>query len=158
MPEPIKISKIDIALVHLETAIDLFLDKQNYICAATLAGASEEILGKIVTRLGRPNAFKELCSTLKTKYNLSILEQKIGKDYVNYPRNELKHFDFPERETLEIDDQAVAAGLITRALINLVQHDQSITHNTEMFMKWIYENRPDLNPEINELETVGGKL
>ena len=65
MPENIKISKIDIALVHLETAIDLFLNNQNYICAATLAGAAEEILGKIVYRSKKTNSFKELCSSLK---------------------------------------------------------------------------------------------
>ncbi len=59
----IKIKKIDIALVQLETAIDLFLYKCNYICAATLAGAAEEILGAIVRRSGKPNALDELCVT-----------------------------------------------------------------------------------------------
>ena len=144
---PLKISKIDIALVHLETAIDLFLNNQNYICAATLAGAAEEILGKIVYRSKKTNAFKELCSSLKKEHNLTLSETEIGKNHVNYPRNELKHFDYPEREILEIDDQAIAIGLIVRAVTNLVEHDQSITHNTEAFLKWVYDNRPDLNPD-----------
>jgi NAD/NADP transhydrogenase beta subunit len=51
---------MDIALVHLETAIELFLNNQNFICASTLAGAAEDILGKIVCRSGKTNAFKEL--------------------------------------------------------------------------------------------------
>jgi len=34
--------KTDIAVKQLETAIDLFLNQNDYICAITLAGASEE--------------------------------------------------------------------------------------------------------------------
>jgi hypothetical protein len=144
--ELIKISKLDIALVHLETAIDLFLNNQNYICAATLAGASEEILGKYLLHSGKINAFNELCTSLKEEYDLSISAKEIGNNFVNYPRNELKHFDKPEHETLEIDDQAVAVGLIVRSLSNLVEHDKTLTHNAEKFLRWVYKNRPDLLP------------
>jgi hypothetical protein len=41
------ISKIDIALIQLRTAVQLY-NKGNYISSLTLAGASEEILGQIV--------------------------------------------------------------------------------------------------------------
>jgi hypothetical protein len=139
-----KINKMDVALVQLETAIDLFLYKCNYICATTLAGAAEEILGTIVRRSGKPNALGELCKVIKSKYNFD------AKDIVesaNYPRNEFKHFKFPEREDFEDDLQAVAAGYIVRAITNLFMHDKTMTCNTEAFLKWIYDNRPDLNPK-----------
>jgi hypothetical protein len=44
-----KISKIDIALIQLRTAVQLY-NKGNYISSITLAGASEEILGQIAKK------------------------------------------------------------------------------------------------------------
>jgi len=44
--EKIKIKKLDIALNHLQMAIDMFLRNQDLLCVLTLAGAAEEILGQ----------------------------------------------------------------------------------------------------------------
>lgn len=48
-------SKIDIALIQLRTAVQLY-KKGNYICSLILAGASEEILGQIAKIKSGTNA------------------------------------------------------------------------------------------------------
>src|SRR5438046_9785969 len=48
-------SKIDIALLQLRTAVQLY-NKGNYISSLTLAGASEEILGQIAKNKSGTNA------------------------------------------------------------------------------------------------------
>ncbi len=45
-------SKLEIAVHQLERAIKLYLDEKYYISTITLAGASEEILGKIIESAG----------------------------------------------------------------------------------------------------------
>lgn len=145
----IRVSKLSIALVQLETAIKLFLSDNNYICAATLAGAAEEILGEYAKRAENSNAYSELSSELKDDLNslipgLNVTTDFIGKNYLNFHRNELKHFHKPENEELEFDDQMEAACLILRAIINLITHDKSLTHNTVEFLEWLYKNKPNL--------------
>lgn len=145
----IKVSKLNIALVQLETAIKLFLADENYISAATLAGAAEEILGEYVKRADKINAYSELCAELKNELNLFIPDlpvttDDIGRQFVNFHRNELKHFHIPENEEIEIDDQFEATCLILRAIINLISHTNSTTHNTQEFMDWFNKNKQNL--------------
>ena len=49
------ISKIDIALIQLRTAVQLY-NKRDYVSSLTLAGASEEILGQIAKNKSGTNA------------------------------------------------------------------------------------------------------
>ena len=41
-------TKTEVAAHQLERALHLFLDENDYVCAITLAGACEEILGKLL--------------------------------------------------------------------------------------------------------------
>jgi hypothetical protein len=142
-PMTIKISKLSLALVQLQTAIDLFLNDRNYICALTLAGAAEEILGKLAEQVENTNACKELYSTVKSTLKLNIPPKKIGW-HLNYYRNELKHFDIEENENLEIDIEAEAAHFILRALVNIEMHGKDKISNSETFIAWVLQNRPDI--------------
>jgi len=49
-----------IALTQLETAIRLYFEGDDYFSAITLAGAAEEILGKLVTEKGLDNSLESL--------------------------------------------------------------------------------------------------
>ena len=49
-------SQLDIAITQLNAAIRLFLDDKDYISSATLAGASEEIVGAMLRRNGEDAA------------------------------------------------------------------------------------------------------
>lgn len=138
-----KVHKLIIAFVHLETAIRLFLDEKNYLCALTLAGASEEILGKHLKRLGAETAYSILVEGLKEDFKGKFSEKEIGQKFINFHRNELKHFDFSERATVEIDPEFEAISMILRAIINLTSL-KIMTENIKEFGSWIHQNRPDL--------------
>lgn len=138
-----KITKLTIALAQLQTAIDLFLEDRNYICAATLAGAAEEILGTYAKKTDNENAFELLCESVINDHKICLPKKEIGY-HLNFYRNELKHFNIPENEELELDPETEAATLILRSLINLVIHGQVITNNANKFLEWMQHNRQDM--------------
>lgn len=49
-------SYLALATHQMERALRLFLDEGDYICAITLAGAGEEILGRLLEESGRQHA------------------------------------------------------------------------------------------------------
>ena len=51
-----KLTRVEVARVQLDRALLLFLSKADYISAITLAGAAEEILGKLAEQSGQPHA------------------------------------------------------------------------------------------------------
>ncbi len=136
--------KTDIAVKQLETAIDLFLNRNDYICAITLAGAAEEILGKLVERLGKKPAHKSLIELLKTKYNLTISNKELISKYLNFARNTLKHASVTDEDKVELDEQTEAISMILRAIDNLIRLNKSISYNTPDFFGWLNNNRKEL--------------
>ncbi len=48
----VDVSKLDIATRQLKRALEFFLDDNDLICSITLAGAAEEILGKLLEKQG----------------------------------------------------------------------------------------------------------
>jgi hypothetical protein len=139
----VKIHKFVVAFVQLETAIRLFLDDKNYLCAITLAGAAEEIFGTYAKRLNEETAYNWLCNGLQEGLKYSLAKKEIGQKFINYHRNELKHFDEGQPEEFEIDPEFEAISLIIRATINMTAY-KIMTENIRDFNKWIRENRPDL--------------
>lgn len=111
-----------VARCQLERAIELFLDEQDYYSAATLAGASEEILGKLRERTGMPHALSNLRNRLRsmlTEEEYKAIDEKKGLlSLLNEYRNWLKHFS--EDEELFIDSKAAAFDLIDRAHENWI--------------------------------------
>jgi hypothetical protein len=115
-----QVSKIDIALIQLRTAVQLY-NKKNYISAITLAGASEEILGQIANIRSGTNA---------------LLDDKIWidqiADYFKKPRpafsrvaksrnkikNELKHNDTGQDIKVDFDFKFEAEEFILGAIRN----------------------------------------
>lgn len=132
-----------IALAQLQTAIDLFLEDRSYICAATLAGAAEEILGTYAKKTDNENAFELLCESIINDHEIYLPKKEIGR-HLNFYRNELKHFNIPENEELELNPETEAATLILRSLINLVIHGQVVTNNANKFLEWMQQNRQDM--------------
>lgn len=138
-----KIHKIVLAFIQLETAISLFLNDKNYICAATLAGASEEILGKIAKNKDETDAYTILCEELikdyKKELNITITKKELGDTTLNFFRNELKHFNKQKYEFLEINPESVAISLLLRACYNITLLN-IMTENIGEFIRWANEN------------------
>ncbi len=136
--------KTEIAVKQLETAIDLFLNHKDYICAITLAGASEEILGKFVEQMGKKSAHKSSAESLKAKFNLTISNKELNSRYLNFARNTLKHANITDGDTVKLDAQTEAISLIIRTIDNLIKLDNSFSFNTPDFFYLLDNNRRDL--------------
>jgi hypothetical protein len=140
----ITIKKLDIALNHLQLAIDMFLKNQDLLCIITLAGAADEILGQYATRAGEKTMLDLLCSSLKKEHSINMTDKDFKWVYLNKSKNSIKHFDKKDIETIELDPELEALSMLIRAIGNLYSHDNTVTFNTPALMEWIYENRKDL--------------
>jgi hypothetical protein len=114
-----KLAKLDVAKIQLETAIELHLDKRAYIPAITLEGAAEEILGKALPS-GQQTAKQELSQALLTKYQLTITEKELSDQYLNKTRNNLKHIGDCSATHIEIEPESESLGMLARALTNYI--------------------------------------
>lgn len=119
------VTKIDIAEQQLTEAIELFCVNKP-IPAITLAGAAEEILGKLVKESGNTNALeravKERCDVFQEIYTEPGNEKEFI-NIMNQPRNELKHL--MSGTPLDIDLEQKAVELIRRAIDNFQKIDSS---------------------------------
>lgn len=122
--------KFYIAKEQLFHAIDLYIDGELIICALTLAGAAEEILGKLVDKNGTPNSLSDklndLCSIHNLVFGEDTLEEdkKMYADLSNKARNNLKHGVDDYNPINGIDYEAFS--MIERACINYVRYTGKI--------------------------------
>jgi hypothetical protein len=114
-----EISKVEVAISQLDTAISFYLENSNLISAVTLAGAAEEILGKLVIKEGKVSAFNEVLERLCCAHEAAFNEEpsrKVYADLRNGIRNEFKHRC--SGEDLQVDLDKEASQLIKRAIAN----------------------------------------
>jgi hypothetical protein len=114
-----KLTKIEIAKRQLLHANELFCAEKNIVSAITLAGAADEVLGKLVERNGAINALdqevKDQCEMFESFFGHTA-DPKIFRELENYARNHLKHIG--SEETVELDLEQRAVDLIERAVKN----------------------------------------
>lgn len=135
------LSKIDAAVDQLDWAIRLFLDRQAYVPAITLAGAAEEILGQM---LGDKSALAQLKARLGALTGLP--EKVISQDHLNRGKNWLKHWQgLRDDETIALDLEAEAIQYILRGLTNLIGHGRPLPGEGARFFAWVANNRKDLH-------------
>lgn len=70
---------VDIARMQLETAIRLFFLGEDYFSVVTLAGASEEIYGRILQLLGKEPALHARARTTRILHD-ALLNEEISED------------------------------------------------------------------------------
>ena len=138
-----KLHKIEIARRQIDTAINLFLEKQDYLSVVTLAGAGEEIIGKLLTRSSKKNmvdSLKQLDERLSGGRDFKIVNNEI-----NGFRNSLKHANDENEDEIDIaESQEHAIAMITRALTNYASLKGDMSKQMRNFYKWLQENRPKL--------------
>ena len=115
------LTNTEIALMHLRKAIDLYLSplQSDVVCSITLAGAAEEVLGKVVIKKGGSSALQNKIAILSGMHLAAYQEKADPKVYVqlrNRARNNLKHSDELSEFALDIEKEAVA--MIRRAIEN----------------------------------------
>lgn len=109
-------SKREVAAHQLERALRLFLDENDHVCAITLAGASEEILGKLLEQAGQEHAlgsFVNACVAIGKNFHGEEWPPKIFVTIANEFRDSLKHITngqvvtVPKEAAVEILDRAI---------------------------------------------------
>lgn len=130
-------TKQELAKHQLDRAIRLLLDDGDVVCAITLAGAAEEILGKLVEVGGKKHSLQEFIDECLTA-GRRLGENWKSKDFsniANYFRNELKHY-------VEGSDITVSAEcayqIINRAAENLWRLTGQESEQVRRYMSHVY--------------------
>ena len=137
-----KLHKKEIARRQIETALDLFFVQGDVLSIITLAGAGEEILGKLLQRAGEPCMMNHIID-LDKHLTGTGREFKVVNEEVNGIRNSLKHAEKAAEDELEVDPEH-AVAMLARAVVNYVSLEGSATPLTHRF----YEHLQLLHPDI----------
>lgn len=136
-----RLHKKEIAKRQIDSAIELFLKKGDFLSVITLAGAGEEILGSLLKRSSKKNMVDYLINL--DKHQSGGREFKIINKEINGFRNSLKHAK-EEDEVNVADSQGHAIAMISRALTNFAMLEGNLSNKMYKFYEWLQENRPDL--------------
>lgn len=126
---------------QLEDALFLYFEKSDYISAITLAGASEEILGRMARHIAGKNALREyvdLYLDLNEIFKRSDLAEKDIIDLSNHARNKMKHLDDPKVAGLILDDKEAAEEILNRAIDNFRVVFQELSPMMKCFKDAMY--------------------
>jgi hypothetical protein len=129
------LSKLEIAHLQLERALSLFLGEHDYVCAITLAGASEEIFGKLLEQQGKPTTlatFADACVMVGLRVYKESWSKKDFVQMENHFRNGLKHLT--DGEPMHIPREA-AIEILDRAIDNYWNLTGSESPNIRRFME-----------------------
>lgn len=113
-----RITKRRIALIQLEQALRL-LREGDAVSALTLAGAAEEILGKMAVRKGSRSRVEALAEGLGSLYDWAGKPKPTKPiSILNEPRNHLKHQNDGRNVRVEADWHFEAEEMILRCMFN----------------------------------------
>lgn len=127
-----------IALAQLETALHLFGEDQDHFSVITLAGAADEILGKLVIARGGQSSLDSLTTASAAIYQHLFNEPGDTKgfaDRANRARNALKHIDASGAPTVTLDLWQEAVDMLNRAIDNYWTLKTSLTPAMEAFSR-----------------------
>jgi hypothetical protein len=131
-------SKLEIAVHQLDRAIKLLLDEKDPISAITLAGAAEEILGKLVNEAGGTNSLEDFIDECIRIGGYAANDRSIRKEFAdmqNYHRNQLKHLSDGSDITISLE---CANGIIERAAENLWLLNRSQTLEVKRYFERLW--------------------
>lgn len=127
-------TKLQLAEIQLEGALQLFFDdtfESNDVCAITLAGAAEELLGKLLEQRDESGEFKTLvdkCTAVGREVYGEDWPKKIFSQILGFPKNELKHIG-------DSEPVAVCRELALSILGRAVSNYRMLTGQESVLMK-----------------------
>ncbi len=130
----------EVAMIQLEEAIKLY-EEDNYICAITLAKASEEFIGKHLPINERSRS--KLKFLVKDKYGIDSSE-------INRVANFFKHGNDSELLKQEIPIKISAVQYIAMALSNYLSFTGNVTQKMLSFAEAHTHEKVDLMIAENE--------
>ena len=117
----VEVSKEQIALLQIEKSIILLTEYNDSISALTLAGAAEEILGKMAIHNGHTSMLENWNEFLGSLYDYvgkQRPDKKTLTDRHNKIRNEVKHNDTGTNNSVTADFDFEAEDMLLRAIKN----------------------------------------
>jgi hypothetical protein len=147
------LTQTDAARHQLEKAITLFLTEKDFICAITLAGAADGILGSLVKKRGAKTAHDDHKRLLK-KHNHGLTDKELNDLHLNLVRNALKHATEQEGVTKAYALETESIYYITRAIDNHIRLEEQVTEIMKAFIQWVNINRPDLTNPDSEVQII----
>lgn len=134
---PVEIyTKEYVARAQIETAVRLYTEHADYLAAITLAGAAEEILGKLVMEGGGRSALSSLQDAAVEMHKHLFGEPGDAKwvaDRANRARNSLKHLTTTAGREVAFDPAEEAADILDRAITNHWRYTQTLTPAMEQY-------------------------
>lgn len=132
------LTKVEVAAHQLERALSLFLDERDYVCAITLAGACEEILGKLLEKSGKEHSlgsFVKACVAIGKDVHGEEWSPKVFVTMASEFRDGLKHYT--DGQPITVPREA-AVEILDRAVENYWQHTARQTPHMRRFMEEVH--------------------
>jgi hypothetical protein len=130
-------SKQSIALAQLETALRLFHVGDELISVITLAGAAEEILGKLVKKRGQDNSLdslKKTAAAIHERLFSEPIDTSVIADRANRARNAMKHVT-AAGDPVSLDLREEAVDILNRAVDDYWILETSLTPGMDSFLR-----------------------
>lgn len=144
-----------VALKQLETALRLYFEREDYYSVITLAGASEEVFGKLLKENNPENALDSLkkggVAIHKVLSDEDIAEKEFS-DRANWVRNLFKHWSPGQPKVFEFDAPEEAKDMLNRAIDNYSELTGNPTPAMEKFQDMHVQDNPEIRPCSNEGE------
>ena len=135
--------KLDLAAELLDEAIRQFLDRKSFVCALSLAGAAEEILGRTIELRGGESSLAQRVKDhlmIANAFGSTKLTEKQSKWRHNFAKNAIKHLDGTDDENITLDLEDEAIDMIGRATHNVMLLNLPYTDELRRFNDWYMEN------------------
>ncbi|MGA9665167.1 MAG: hypothetical protein WBQ69_01795 [Gallionella sp.] len=137
-PTELILTKLEVATAQLERALVLFLNESDLVSSVTLAGASEEILGKLLEQCGKKHA---LSSRVEATVEIARIIQnreanpKAFATLANEVCNGLKHIADGQPVTVTCK---ASIDIIGRAVENYFALTDSLSPSMSQFLQVAY--------------------
>lgn len=128
----------DLALAQLETALRLYFEGTDFASVITLAGAADEIFGKLLAASGKDNSLASLQKAviaIHEKLNGGPISHGEVADRANRARNNLKHWDPGDPLVVKFDLPQEANDMLNRAIDNYWTLKQKLSPAMERFQR-----------------------
>ena len=128
----------DLALAQLETALSLYVERKDLSSVITLAGAADEVFGKMLYDAGDESSLNSL-----KKAVAAIHMHLYGEpgdpiqiaNRANLAKNSLKHWDQGDSEIIKLDLNVEACDMLNRAIDNYWNLEQKLSPAMEAFQR-----------------------
>ncbi|MEW5979745.1 MAG: hypothetical protein AB1898_28440 [Acidobacteriota bacterium] len=119
--------------------MDLFLSDKDFVSALTLAGAAEEVAGKLLERKGKKNMLQNLHAWYQDTTGAKIDFREFARK-ASLARNTLKHANEPNEDEVEMQ-RWEAVQMIMRAMTNYKDLAGTPSAAMEKMAAWIASRR-----------------